>query len=96
MSDKPDLKVVPLPPPTRQADALVATLRACLEQAERGDAEAFILVMTRRNGHVLRAHCRSPDADAFKLLGALAHESRWLSRRIDEENGVVDHAPDSA
>lgn len=94
MSDAPDLKVVPLPAPTPESQALIETLRLCLARAEAGDIEAFVLVATRRDRTILRAHARSDKADAFKLLGVLTHESRWLSTKIDEQNAIEVHAPD--
>lgn len=91
-----NLTIVPFPEPTPESNALVETLRACVTQAEKGDVTAFMLVTLKRNGDVMRAHCRAPDADAFKLLGVLTHESRWLSERINEQNAVEDHLDDGA
>lgn len=94
MSDAPDLRVVPLPRPTAESDALRAALAACQEQAEKGDVTAFVLVTLKRDGSIMRANGRSDDADVFKLLGVLSHEGRHLSRLIDEQNRIVDHLGD--
>jgi len=89
MSDH--LKVVPLPPPTPESEALCKALRACLVQAERGNVNAFVLITLNRDGTVMRANGRTPEAEVFKLLGVLTHESRHLSRLIDRENAITDH-----
>lgn len=94
MSEKPDLKVVPLPPRTPESKALYDALAACAEQAMKGDVTAFVLVTLKRDGAVMRATGRSDDADVFKLLGVLTHESRHLSHLIDAQNEITDHLPD--
>jgi hypothetical protein len=86
-----DLRVVPFPEPTSESQALCRALRACLDQAERGNVTAFVLVTVNRDGTVMRANGRAPEAEVFKLLGVLTHESRHLSQLIDRENEITDH-----
>ena len=94
MSDH--LKVVPLAPRTKLREELIEALRACLAQAEQGDVTGFVLVTVKRGGDVMRAHSRSEECDAFKLLGVLKHEEHHLHHMIDQENAIVDHMDDPA
>jgi hypothetical protein len=94
MTERPDLKVVPIPRPTRESEILVNALDACFTQAEKGDVTAFVLVTLKRDGSVMRANARADDADVFKLLGVLTHESRNLTRLIDATNEITDHLKD--
>ncbi len=88
------LTVVPFPSPTPQSEALREALEACLKQAALGDVTAFVLVTIKRDGSILRANGRGDDADVFKLLGVLEHESRHLSHIIDAQNKITNHLED--
>ncbi len=84
MSERPDLKVVPLPAPTDDTPMIVALLEATLERARAGDLESVVVTAVMRCGGMLSARHAPPESDRYALLGGLDYEAHLLRRLIDD------------
>lgn len=91
MSERPDLKVVPLPPPTDGTPTLIAMLESALERARDGDLESFVMVAMMRGGGAVSARHSPVETNRYALLGALNYEAHEIRCLIDAENARITH-----